>query len=486
MKNILEAAERGQPADGPDAGFNLRPAWTGSSNKERSPDIIVAPGAAAFDTSGFTDSDNFHWDFTQVASINAANAVYVRAVNYTQTGAQVSTVYFYAVQSDAVLDPSKWSSTGFTVNGAAGNASTLTAQALYQIVASDHPVGWQPASPDTGSSWILIACISDATPPVPPTFPSTPFAAIADLDAYIDKSNGKLAILDTSYLGTFLRQFPGQLPTQVGTGAQTAIDLIVTGSTAAQDASAFASTASYAGTTLANQVTYGVPNFIYLRGLNSRPTGGSARVYFYFTLASSPSPIGWRIDGFSVAGQTQNWLDLTATAAGEIDVPWLPIVWTPPTPGNGDSLILIAYVNDLDNGGPVPPNLTPFGYLTLPTVTKFVAATPRISWLAISGSASQTTATSVQTATASPAGGKYYVGMELANLPTDGKLTLSIPGPNAANTVVAAFAPPAPDAVVVWPVTWPANFTTAVVMTYTQGATTPVGPPNFNAILLPG
>jgi hypothetical protein len=74
-----------------------------------------------------------------------------------------------------------------------------------------------------------------------------------------------------------------------------------------------------------------------------------------------------------------------------------------------------------------------------------------------------------------------YAGIQLSKIPTDGTVSLSIPGPDAANTIaVTSMRVPDPNALVAWPVTYPDHFQTSAVLTYTPGRT-PVGAGNIVA-----
>lgn len=312
----------------------------------------------------------------------------------------------------------------------------------------------------------------------PPAFPTTAFPDVPALSAYIEGQNGKMAVIDTGYQGAFMRQSPGQLPTQPGNGAETGPDIIVTGVAAAQDASAFV--AGYNDTTPHNQAVLGMRNFVYVRALNTRSGSGRSRVYFYHMASGSPSPIGWESGGFTVAGQPQNWIDVIASAGGQVMVPAIPLVWDTPTVPDGQSLILIAWVDDSAN--PKPPDFSNFGYLTPEVVKDFVTSTPRLSWLALSGSAAPSCTAAWQLPVSQT--GSLYAGVQLSNLPIGGTLAFSLPGPDAANTLVKSFAVPEPNAAVVWPVVYPAGFASSIVVTYTQGSGQPPGPPDIKPVFM--
>jgi hypothetical protein len=81
--------------------------------------------------------------------------------------------------------------------------------------------------------------------------------------------------------------------------------------------------------------------------------------------------------------------------------------------------------------------------------------------------------------------GQYLVGVQCVNLPVDGSLTVSIPGPDAANTIVVpSFHPPLPNVVVASMVTYPAGFSPSAAVSYWQGATAPPVGANVRFVIL--
>jgi hypothetical protein len=451
----------------------------------QSPDLIVTGASPAFDNTLFTDAEAFQWRFSQAPVFAKANYIYIRGANHSKTGKQQARVYLYYAQSDQVLDPGKWQSSGFTVGGVAQNYTPINALTEYQIVIPENPVMWTPPAPTAaGASYFLISWIDGSDTPTPPKWPSTPFATLEALAQYL-QDHPQMAMLDTAYRGAFLRQFPGQSATQDGTGTQTCPDIIVTGVNAAADASSFATSSSYSATTLSNQAALGARNFVYIRAINTRNGPATARVYLYWATSGAVSPSSWEITDFTVAGNTQNWVDLSATKAGEVMVSTVPMVWEAPTVPASQSCVLAAYVDN--SGTPSPPDFTDFGYVTLPAVSGFLSQQPQMAWLSIASTAAPAVTISMNVPLPVAANGPYYVGVQLQNIPTDGKLSISVPGPDAASTVVMpSVSVPATGAAVVWPVTYPANFGTSAVVTYTAGST-PL-PPNHSvtALLLKG
>ena len=280
------------PADKP-TGINIRQALDPNSPVfTLSPDLIVTGTAAALDASNFTDPSCYKWYFSQAPVIGSPNYFYIRGLNWNEDGTQNSTVYFYFAQSDQVLDPTKWQSTGFTVNGTAQNSAPIDAQNEYDYVATS-PIMWTPPQPTTsGATYYLISWIDNSSGNQRPKLPTTPFADMAALGTYL-KQNPQVAILDTIYRGAFLRQFPGQTVGQDGTGAQTCPDIIVAGPAAVQDASSFAGQGSYSPGSVSATAALGMRNFIYVRAINTATATAAqpatARVYLFWTSASAPA-----------------------------------------------------------------------------------------------------------------------------------------------------------------------------------------------------
>jgi hypothetical protein len=449
-----------------------------------SPDLIVTGTSEAFDPSTFVDPEAYEWYFSQAPVIGSGNYVYIRGVNYTPSGTQNSTVYLYCVENDRLLDPTNWSSAGFAVNGVNQNHVPISAVSEYQYVTAQSPVRWTPPSPATaGATNILISWVDNSATPSPPSFPATPFATMADFTAYL-KQNPQMAVLDTIYRGAFLRQFPGQTAAQDSTGAQTCPDIIVTGNSAAPDASWFAAASSYSPGTLSQKAGLGARNFIYVRALNTRNGPGTSRVYLYWTTTNDISPPSWQATDLTYAGKVQNWVDLAASTANQVMVSTVPLIWQPPVPPRGISYVLIAYVDN--TASPQPPDFTPFGYVNPSAVAGFVARQPQLSWLAVTGGAAPQATMSWNASVSSSTGGSFYVGVQLSGIPTDGSFSLSIPGPDAADTIVApSVRVPNPNALVAWRVTYPERFATSAVLSYTQGPTAPPSGANITSVLVP-
>jgi hypothetical protein len=444
-----------------------------------SPDLIVTGTAAAFDPSSIIDPDAYRWYFSQAPVPGSPNFLYIRGLNYSPTGSQRSRVYLYWVSRDDLLDPTRWQSSGFSVDGVPQNYAEISALSQYQYVMTT--LMWTPPHAEY-PRYFLISWVDNDAQPSPPVWPATPFANLAALGQYVAE-NPTMAVLDTVYQGAFLRQFPGQTVFQGGTGAKTSPDLIVTGVAAAKNAALFGGQDSYNSGNLSATAALGVRNFVYVRALNATPGPATARVYLYWAPLSNLTPTGWNTSGFTVAGRTQNWVDLTAAAGNDVMVSTVPLVWFAPA-SQTDLPVLITYVDNTPT--PKPPDFSPFGYVNPTTVAKFVASQPRLSWLAITGKAAPVPTMSWNMELAAGTGtNSLYVGVQLTDIPTDGTLSLSVPGPDASSTIVVqSMRVPDPRAYVAWPVTYPDDFRTSAVLTYTAGAQPP-GQASIVATMVP-
>jgi hypothetical protein len=431
-----------------------------------SPDLIVTGTEAAFDPSSLTDPDAYGWYFSRAIVPGSANYVYVRGINDAPAGTQQSRVYLYSATSDQLLDPGKWQSSGFTVDGAARNYVTLRAISQYQLVAADPPARWTPPGPaGSGPTYYLISWTDDSADPVPPIWPTAPFADLAALGAYV-RQHAAMAVLDTVYRGAFLRQYPGQTVLNGGTGARTSPDVVVSGALAAPDAAAYTTANAYNSTALNATAALGVRNFIYLRAINTVAGPAAARVYLYWATAADCSPPSWRATNFTFAGRDQNWVDLRADTTGEIMVSTVPLVWLAPATAT-DPPVLIAYVDN--SADPRPPDFRAFGYLNGKTVGQFVAGHPQLAWLEVAGQQVATPTMAALTPLSADSGaGSYSLLVMFTDIPVGGTLSVSVPGPGQGSTFVdGSISNTQPTQGVQRDMWYPGHFQTSAVLTYT-------------------
>ncbi|MDF2627839.1 MAG: hypothetical protein K0R39_1670 [Symbiobacteriaceae bacterium] len=76
--------------------------------------------------------------------------------------------------------------------------------------------------------------------------------------------------------------------------------------------------------------------------------------------------------------------------------------------------------------------------------------------------------------TGMPDGGTLYIGFQCQNMPTDGFVAFSVPGPDQADSVNIPKTPiTSPSMMITVQVTWPTNYATNATLDYWQGATAP-------------
>lgn len=440
------------------------------------PDLVVYAGQPAYDATLLERALN--WSVHQPPINGGQNNLYVRGINASTGSLNARVSFYYAVNNPAaspnpLLDPKTWKSDAMTWNGKAQNHVDLTSNAGGDQMLNQTPVVWQPAAPAAGT-YAVIAWIDNTGGSSPPPFASLPaFSSLGALGEYVQGVRN-LVMWDGEYDGLFVRQAAGQTASQPGTGAQTSPDIISAGVAPAQDAGAYATSAAYNSATVANAVATGVPNFIYLRVINPNNRAQRARVYLFLGDNAAPSLSALSNAAFTVAGETRNWVDLSADTQNQVLVSTVPIVWMPPAPATASSQqFLLTYVDGSAN--PQPPDFSTVGYGQLSAVKMFVATQPQLSWMTVKNTPPTPAPTfTTQFSLLIDHAGTYYVGTKLENMPGDGTLTVDVPGPDAADTIVASsFHPPAPNAAVLWAATYPAGFKTSIVISYWQGATTP-------------
>lgn len=97
----------------------------------------------------------------------------------------------------------------------------------------------------------------------------------------------------------------------------------------------------------------------------------------------------------------------------------------------------------------------------------------RVMTVELSAGASPTWQTSYEVV-APPEASTLIIGLQCSNMPTGGFVAMSVPGPDAQNSINIPKTPiTSPNMVLASQVTWPANYTTEATLSYWQGATAP-------------
>jgi hypothetical protein len=275
-----------------------------------------------------------------------------------------------------------------------------------------------------------------------------------------------------NYSGLFLRHDINDTPQQPTTGWSSSPDLILFGRQAQTDLTQFTSAAGYMNP-FGSTVYMDDYNYVYIRGLNTTNGAQTSRVYFYYTQSNLALwPVNWLSDGMTVANVAQNWLDISATSAGQIVVGQLPILWkAPELTGVGNHFCVVGWADNSTT--PAPPVIQNFD--SFDELAQFILAHPNMAWRntedilnPVPLDYTYTTGLSVQSA-----GGTAYIQVTFKNIPPDGTFSISVPGPDPQNTVSLLDQPVSKftSGYSAGPLVYPSNYQTSVLVTHRPGAT---------------
>lgn len=83
-----------------------------------------------------------------------------------------------------------------------------------------------------------------------------------------------------------------------------------------------------------------------------------------------------------------------------------------------------------------------------------------------------------------PEGEEFYIGFMCRNMPIDGKLRLTVPGPNEENSIdTGELKIRRPDMGIVYHVMWPPGFSSTAILEWWKGATTPPQGAEINIVV---
>lgn len=281
-----------------------------------------------------------------------------------------------------------------------------------------------------------------------------------------------------TYAGLFIRHAIGATPT-TNTGAWTASPDIIPWGTGPEDPNTFKDPANYDNGYYDHSSFYTQqPNYVYLRAKNLASGALPSRLWFYYTPSNVVTwPQNWLSSNTTVAGQSQNYVDVSPTTNGEIVVTDTPLVVVPDPVGGGQHFCLISFAENKQSNPPVSPK--PSGSMgTWNDLAHFVLTHPDMGWRNVtpvsSGAGTWTEAAPLQGAAIG--GGQFGVGIQCKNMPTDGHVSFSVQGPpqdGAAGSANIQDIPiTSPNMRFTVPVTWSvSSYNSAVVITYKQGAT---------------
>lgn len=281
-----------------------------------------------------------------------------------------------------------------------------------------------------------------------------------------------------SYNGFFIRDYVGQPIDGPRDTKWISPDIICTGPTPLPDPKVIVNANNYnKGLPQGSQHIPLVNNWVYVRGVNPQSVPQTSTIFLYYAETSLILwPQLWKTSGIQAAGENKNWIQLNAPANsnnGGIAGTLVPFGWTPPRPHVG--FCLLAWAN---NG---PDQLTPPvipDLLTTQDMAEFIIAHPNIGWkTTVEGQVASDGEPIVQQTIPiiGPAsGGTLSIGLQCHNMPTDGFIEFSVPGPDKQNTIIF------PKSRIVTPnyspsfmVEYPPNFETEMTWTYYQGVTPP-------------
>lgn len=293
----------------------------------------------------------------------------------------------------------------------------------------------------------------------------------------------------SEFIGFFVRDNLGQTPDQQGTSWSSSPDIIFQGTQSAPDPSQFLTSTGYAtdyGSTVYVQ-NPPVQNFVYLRALNTNPAATSsnpltARAWFYWVESDLVLwPQNWNTGSVQVAGVQQNYQDIVATANNQVIMPNLPYLWSPLPPASGQHYCCISWMEYPPSNPPQNPVLS-FGYMgSWDALTQFVLQHHNMGWRNTADVAGQLTWSNTSNISGPEQPGNFWVGVQCSNMPTDGQLGYSIPGPNPSIPPIISNMGPITNPNMYNSVmipNWPGGAKSSITVNYKQGATPP--PPGSN------
>lgn len=280
-----------------------------------------------------------------------------------------------------------------------------------------------------------------------------------------------------AYTGFFVRDYLGQVPNQPPAGPfTTSPDIVFSGkvpTTSGQYVTPQGYTTDY-GSIVFTSVT----NFVYPRALNAQSQGSTGRVWFFWVESNLALwPQNWRGDLVTVSGQSANFQPIAASSGNQVSVVSQPFEWTPPVTTGNYHYVSIVWVENNPSNPPVNPfqGLAPFP--SFDAFAQYVLSNPNMGLrdvVSVNGQAPTWTET-VPISGPSPAQ-LFYVGVQCQNMPTDGMVGFSIPGPSPTIAPIVVPMQPIynPNLVIMVPVAgWPAGAQSSVTVIYQMGATPP-------------
>lgn len=283
--------------------------------------------------------------------------------------------------------------------------------------------------------------------------------------------------------GLYLRHYMGQQPGTSSSSWTSSPDIIPNGINIA-DVSQLKSDQGYK-TEPPSEEYPGQTNYVYVRGKNISNEEVISRLWLYY----APSnvilwPRTWKYEEIKFNGEGQNYTEVIATA-GQIVVSNPPFYWTPPALSPGvDHYCLVAFAeNPPLSQNPIKSPLPNTNFQKFEELAAFVISNPNMAWRntrQVSRKAPEWQLTSH--ICGADQSGEVYIGYKYKNMPTDGKLSLNVPGPDRENSISKEIQMEKSSDGALFCVTWAPGFTTTAVLNWQAGSKNPQGDANIEII----
>jgi hypothetical protein len=281
------------------------------------------------------------------------------------------------------------------------------------------------------------------------------------------------------FSGIFLRHQLGDTPSHVSGGWSNSPDLIpysanvnnVQTPEPMPDPSVAVSQTDYNNDQYPSTVFLNQYNYVYIRGLNTTGGATNSRFWFFYTESDLALwPQNWRSDNVTYQGTPQNYVTVSAASANQIIINPQPLVWRPTPLAPNTHYCMIGFSETPPAANPVSP--APVGgFGTLQDLINFILANPNMAWRnTVDVFSNQPTWQQTTQLTGPATAGPINVGLQFVNMPVGSTYSYSVPGPDAANTIIQLNQPVVnPNQEFSVTVQWPANYQTSIMVSYYQG-----------------
>ncbi|WP_141585209.1 YncE family protein [Actinomadura sp. WMMA1423] len=237
----------------------------------------------------------------------------------------------------------------------------------------------------------------------------------------------------------------------------------------------------------------GAANFIYVRGLNTVDGRHRARVWLYYLNGEGDTslilwPNNWLNNGLRAVETGHGYIDVASATLNDVDYTYPPFVWDA-VPLDGH-YCLVAWVENDPDENPDDPRSRIGSIGTMAELAAFISGHPNLGWRNVVQVPTETNATWTQQMwlTGPPTGGRFYAGVQLTGIPTDGSFAFSIVGPDPNNPKGTVNVPKTPvtdkNQTYMVPIDWTGHhdYKTQMVLTYWSGPTQAEQGANFEPV----